>query len=81
MHPAGPRRPACFIFGLPKEEPALVSALRTRAVEWCREFGITDYESCLLITGSISLAYLRSAGEQTGLNLLSSVAADRARGG
>jgi len=60
--------------------PALLSALRTRAVEWCKAEGVPDVDSCLCIAGTVALAYVRSAPEEAGVDVMSTVAAESARG-
>lgn len=60
--------------------PALVSALRTRAVEWCKAQGVPEVDACLCIPGTVALSYLRTAPEEAGINLLSTVAAEESRG-
>ncbi|QKN84405.1 hypothetical protein [Rice Tombus-like virus 3] len=60
--------------------PALVSALRTRAVEWCKAQGVPEVDACLCVPGTVALSYLRTAPEEAGLDLMSTVAAEESRG-
>jgi len=60
--------------------PALVSALRTRAVEWCKAAGVPEADACLCIPGTVALSYMRTAPEESGLSLMSTVAAEESRG-
>jgi hypothetical protein len=64
-----------------KRSPALVAALRTRAVEWCKAEGVTDTYASICLPGTLALAYVRSGEEEAGLKLLRSAAAEGSRGG
>jgi len=63
-----------------KRTGSLLAALRTRGVEWCREVGIPDADASLCLAGTLSLSFLLSSPERTGLDLLSTVEAESAMG-
>jgi len=63
-----------------KRSAALLSALRTRAVEWMREKRISDYFASLCLPGTLSLAFVKGGEEEAGEGILSSVAARESMG-
>jgi hypothetical protein len=60
--------------------PSLLAALRTRAVEWCKENHVLDVDSALCMPGTVALAYCKSGPEVAAEGLLRSVAAGVAEG-
>jgi len=55
---------------LRERKPDLVSALRTRALEWCKRSGFSAEETAETLGPSVALAYLPSAQEVTATEIL-----------
>lgn len=55
-----------------KRDANLVSALKLRALEWCKEKGLLEWDLALSLPASVALACLRNAPELSGIDLLRS---------
>lgn len=59
----------------------LLAALRVRCTEWCKDNGLSDQDSALLLPGTVALSFLRTSPEEAGSELLRARSLEGARWG